>query len=387
MRTLILLDVDGVLIHPMGYKTALRDTIAIFASQLGFGTLHLSPDDIAFFEACGLTNEWDSATFCVGALLSTALQAYEQKQAIVHPTNFSDALAILRQAELPPLTTPDFRRLASQVAELNKRHETPTNLCLSVLKSESPDHHHAILQTIFADIYSIDNPITRTQQVHTLGHLNFAQTYHQDALHESESYLVQHDTPLISPESIQKLLAWRDHSSKAFVIYTARPSHPPTGDTHGYAPEADLAVELLGLKSQVPLIATGRMEWIAEQYKRHVSEYVKPSPVQALAAIAAALSNNEILALKAAAALHEEKRVTDPFTRLHEKPTRVVVFDDSIGGLHAVKLATEFLQSFGLPIEFQAIGVAPEESKQNTLKKLTRFVVNDINEGLKNVLG
>jgi len=44
---------------------------------------------------------------------------------------------------------------------------------------------------------------------------------------------------------------------------------------------------LIGLAGCVPLIGQGRVAWLAERNGRAAVEYVKPSPVQALAAIGA----------------------------------------------------------------------------------------------------
>lgn len=382
MRTLLLFDVDGVLIHPKGYKTALCDTVNYFAASMGFPPTNLTFDDIAIFEACGMTNEWDSAAFCVGALLVAAL---DQKGGHLHRASLDETLQAI-SATSALMQHPNFIELAQRVAEQNRQHVAPTGICLEVLKAQSRLEYHPLLQALFSDIYDIQNPVTRLQQAHTLGELRFASAYGQAAPRVCESYLIQYDTPLISSENIQKLLQWRQASQRGFVIYTARPSLPPEGEITGYAPEGDLAAELLGLHQHVPLIASGRMEWLARQYGRKGVEYTKPSPVQALAAIGAALTGAEIPALHAAAILFEQNRLTEPLSLLADEPTRIVVFDDSSGGLRAPQLAVETLRGFGLNIEFEAIGVAPEASKQAALKKVTNHIVNDINEGLKAVL-
>ena len=72
-------------------------------------------------------------------------------------------------------------------------------------------------------------------------------------------------------------------------------------------PEAELARELIGFDYTVPLIAGGRVQWLALQHGKGAGDYIKPSPVQALAAIGAAFSNEELPALHAAAALVENK--------------------------------------------------------------------------------
>lgn len=72
-RTLLLLDVDGVLVHPLGYRDALRATVDHFAGRMGQTVVDITDDEIAVFEACGITNEWDSGAICVSALLLAVL--------------------------------------------------------------------------------------------------------------------------------------------------------------------------------------------------------------------------------------------------------------------------------------------------------------------------
>jgi hypothetical protein len=179
-------------------------------------------------------------------------------------------------------------------------------------------------------------------------------------------------------------LKWREHPDHDFVVFTARPSLPPTdanANPIGYAPEGDFAVELLGFQD-VPLIGAGRMQWLAPHYNRTPAEYIKPYPVQALAAIGAAISGKEAESLHAAAILFEEKRLTGPLSQLMEQPNQVTVFEDSTGGIRATRLAVELLREVGVEVEFQAIGVSPHADKQAALRQVANYVYNDVNEGL-----
>lgn len=384
MRTLLLFDVDGVLIHPKGYKIALQATVEYFAEQMGLTPVELTFNEIAIYEACGMTNEWDSAAFSVGAILINAIASRNN----LIKNNLPDTCSAIQNNKIT-IPRPDFIKLAHKVTQLNQQHEAPTTICCDVLKSHAHSDLHALLDTLFIDIYSLDTPTTLIQQIHTLGSQSFTKTYGKTALLDRESYLIKYDTALLEPTYQQALLDWNQNPDHGFVIYTARPSLPPVGiseDLIGYAPEADLAVELLGFSDDIPLIASGRMKWLARQHNREAAEYIKPSPVQALAAIGAALSGNEIEGLNAAASLFEQNQLLPPLTLLSDQPTQVIVFDDSIGGLKATQLAGERLRAAGLDIQVEAIGVAPEESKRTALNKVANHVVNNINEGLQNIL-
>ncbi|NDJ85165.1 MAG: hypothetical protein GYB66_04710 [Chloroflexi bacterium] len=379
MRRILLFDVDGVLVHPTGYKAALRDTVDYFAAQMGLPAVNLSLEEIAVFEACGLTNEWDSAALCVGALLSAGVNS-----GIVANT-FTDALAAIRDARIR-LPRPDFSALATQVSNRSKDHQAPTAASHALLQSQTAENGHSILAVLFNDIYDIQTPTTRIQQVHTLGSTAFEETYAEPAPFACESYLVTHDTALLRSDHRDHLLAWaRKTSTHGFTVFTARPSRPPDGaisDMTGYAPEAELAIELLGLPRDTALIAGGRMEWLARQNQRTAADYIKPSPVQALAAIGAAVADDEIAALQAAAALYERNQLIGPLASLASMPTQVVVFEDSTGGIQAVRGAAQHLESAGLDIQLLAVGVAPEYSKQLALRRVADHVVNTLDEGL-----
>src|SRR5688572_32973578 len=73
MRTVLLFDVDGVLIHPRGYKEALRATLDRIAGMMGQPPIAITDDEMSVFESLHLTNEWDSAAMVTAALLIDVL--------------------------------------------------------------------------------------------------------------------------------------------------------------------------------------------------------------------------------------------------------------------------------------------------------------------------
>ena len=68
MTPVILLDVDGVLVHDQGYRTALTATVEHFATELGLAGLAPTTREFNAFQVAGFTNEWDMAPFVVGIL-------------------------------------------------------------------------------------------------------------------------------------------------------------------------------------------------------------------------------------------------------------------------------------------------------------------------------
>ncbi len=376
MRDLWLFDIDGVLVDPKGYKFALRDTVDYFAAQMGLAQPHLTLAEIAVFEACGLTNEWDSAALSVGALL---VDVVETSPHLVR-TNFADTVAAIA-ANGQHYPRPDFVSIAQQVAQQNTDHAVPTVLCRAVLRARTTQEVDALLATLFDDIFDIRTPTTSVQQVHTLGSQNFAHTYGIVASFDCESYLMRYDQPLLSDVGRTALLEWKVIEQHGFAIYTARPSLPPDGDVKGYAPEADLAAELLQLDGQVPLIAAGRMDWLARQHGRRAADYIKPSPVQALSAIGAAACGDEVQALHAAAALFEHDELIQPLASLDR--ARVVVFEDSTGGIRAMQQAVQLLQAAGVAVQLEAYGISPEAPKREALATVTAHIADDVNTALR----
>lgn len=382
-RTLILLDVDGVLIHPVGYKAALRATLDRFAAHMGQPSLGVTDDVIAVFEACGLTNEWDSGAMCATALLLAALDTRPD----LRRATLDDTLAAIRAAGLT-ISPPDFAAVARGLAHHDGDGVAPSAHYLALLADRTDAANLPLASALLHDVYDVLNtPTTRTFQTHTLGSERFAATYGAPAAFESESYLTTYDTPLLDAQNHARLAAWHTAPDGGVAIFTARPTLPPAdlpgnGDsTIGYAPEGELAAELIDLMGRVPLIGQGRVNWLARQNGRTSVAYVKPSPVQALAAIGAAASGTETDALLAAADLYERGTVSGPLAAL-DGPVRIVVLEDSTGGIRATRRAAELLVSAGVDVAFDAIGVSPHADKRAALAAVAGHVVDDVNAAL-----
>jgi hypothetical protein len=151
-----------------------------------------------------------------------------------------------------------------------------------------------------------------------------------------------------------KLFENGDH----ITAFTARPSHPPrevSDSTPGYAPEAELALELVEMKS-VPLIAFGKLEYIARQHGLDPAALVKPSPFQALAGVLAAWTGEELSALQAAHDWHVSGELNSCFNSL-PKVFELIVVEDTMGGVHSVRAAGGILQKAGFDVTVKTYGL------------------------------
>jgi hypothetical protein len=387
-QSLILLDVDGVLLHPVGYKEALRAAVNHFGRLMGL-TEPVGPsnEDIAVFEASGMTNEWDSVSMCVSLLILAALDEAPH----LARERVPDALVAIREAGVQ-FTRPDYTELAREVAARGDHSPRPSEWTLKILLERAPEITHDVLKELLDNIYSLTAPTTRVFQHFTLGNERFTATYGEAPDFESESLLATLDRSLLNEPMRQRLLAASANGSHRAVIFTARPSALPSDAPEGgqvppleLAPEADIAHELLALEA-LPLIATGRMAWLAARNGAHAQDYVKPSPVQALASMGAALSGSEAPALEAALAFVEHGEVSGPLSGLKGKSTRVHVLEDSVNGIRAVGRAADLLREAGLDVTVEGVGISPEAVKQESLARVALRVVDDVNEGLRPIL-
>ncbi len=390
-HTLLLLDVDGVLIHPVGYKNAIRATVDYFTAQMGQPAMGPDNDEIAIFEACGLTNEWDSSAMCLSLILLAALD----QRPDLYCDSLDDMVAAIRVASVS-LPRPDFVAAARRIHAHHHDGHFPAASYLTLLVNEIDTVFVPLFTTLLGNVYDVlGTPTTRVFQTHTLGSARFADAYSHPAPFASESYLTAYDIPLLNADNRDRLLAWQRDPAHGVTIYTARPSLPPADLPNpesaalngGYAPEAELAADLLGLGGQIPLIGQGRVGWLAIQHGRGVGDYIKPSPVQALAGIGAAFSGTETGALRSAAGLYERGDLIGPLAALHDRitvngPVRVVVFEDSTGGIRAAREAVSHLIRAGMKVQFEAVGVSPNVDKRAALRDVADQVVDDINAGL-----
>jgi hypothetical protein len=345
MKKVILLDIDGVLVHHGGYRAALHATLNHFASLMGLTHFDFPEEKLAELEKRGIFSEWDMVPLLLATLWNDILS--HQINLKLPAELFPAAVEIGSKINgyLPrELIIPEFEFIAGQYpAEAALQHGCfpfiPMDLRVNIL---SQSRNVKFSQTM------------RLFQHYSLGTRAFNETYNLPTEVETESLLLTHDRSNIDDEIRTKLLQPNIH----LAGLTARPSAPPreVGDSHfGYAPEAEIALKLVGL-DDIPLIAFGKLEYLADQRGLDSSALIKPSPVHALAATAAALTGNEWAGLQSAGDWFQTGKLNGVFANLpHE--FELLVVEDTMGGIRSTLAAGEILRQAGFNVNTQAIGL------------------------------
>lgn len=383
---IFLFDIDSVLVEALGYLHALQDTVVHFAQHMGLGSHAPTADEIRAGEAHGLTSEWDSAPTYIAALLVERLR---HATAPTLPDSWNGALETLA-AHPQGIPHPDYTALVTRIgAHLQIHQDTAAQAARAVLAEMAGDLPQAqyvpltaLLDALFSHTHDFaQSPITQYFQHLVIGSGCIRDTYGVDPAFDAPPYLRDHDIPLLDIQTYKQLLAQTKTADLKLALYTARPSLPPhdtEASQHGYSPEAEMARSLVRLDPW-PLIGLGRLQWLAERVGVDVETLVKPSPVQALAAIGAAATGQETAALESAWALQLGNTLTPPLSDL--KNTTIHVFEDSAGGLQAVQYAAEQLNAAGKDVRYQPYGITPstgaKAARMNNLKVQTYPTIND----------
>jgi hypothetical protein len=168
------------------------------------------------------------------------------------------------------------------------------------------------------------------------------------------------------------------------VIYTARPSLPPSATAAGaghYSAEAELGARMVGLQA-LPVVGVGSMQWLAATIGGDAAEFSKPAPLHALAAIACALFAPAADALRAAHELLHTRQLPPLMQALRGQALRVVVFEDSARSIQGTQAAGAILQAAGVPASVLGCGIAQSAAKREQLAAVGAQLYPDVNAAL-----
>ena len=345
MTKIVLLDIDGVLVQPGGYRAAVRAALNHYTGRMGLPDIDITEEKFTELENRGIVSEWDMFPLLLASLW-TEILSRRPMQVLPDELNAASA-ALLRHFDgvVPEeIHVPEFKLVPGQYPSETALQKgcfapIPAGLRRNIL-SHTRDVHRS--QT------------TRLFQQYSLGSSRFSETYGLPAEIETESFLLMHDRSNIDDAIRAKLCQPGIH----LAAFTARPSYPPreVKESHkGYAPEAELALELVEL-TDIPLIAFGKLQFTAALRRIDPYALLKPSPVQALAAIASAWSGEELPALQAACDWQETGKLTGVLTEL-PRSFELILVEDTSGGIHSVRAAGEILHKAGLDVTVRAFGL------------------------------
>ena len=353
---LLIFDMDGVLLQPRGYHLALQETVRLAGEWLGLGDVRLTDEQIASFEALGISSEWHSSALAMGVLTLHQGAAVRASGEIILDVLFDK---IGKQ----PLEIPALERSISALRLLAED---------TGLLSEE-----AIRWVTISESIAVSPTINWFQEL-ILGSELFARTYQKPAKFSIESYLSQYDRPILSSQSVEKLLAWSAKPERGAAVMTNRPSSGPDGFEG--SPDADMGLELVGLNG-IPVIGYSEIEWIAEQTGLGAGTLNKPHWAHALSAILTAYgwgyekSLNEIVGV-----IEDDRRVKESLSFLNGG--RIRVFEDTPAGLAALDHTADVLKKNGVQVTVEKIGIATDPVKSQALADRGAQVFPDVNTAL-----
>jgi phosphoglycolate phosphatase-like HAD superfamily hydrolase len=382
-----LFDLDGVLIHPGGYREALRRTVAHFSARMGNPERTLDESAIESFEAQGITCEWDIAGICAAA---DAFAIWRANPELHLPSDFSRALTVL-QKETLARPVPEYAGWARRAGALGG--ESPSLSAAKIFRQEA-GHADADIDRVGEFDGLLDallghprefehSPVMRFFQQFTLGSRTYRDLYGVPADVETPSLLEELDRPAFSAANRDRIRTMQRERKIRAVIVTARPSRP-SGAIHDpvdFPPEGEIGAKVIGLE-ELPLVGAGQMLWLAKQRGQQPDAYLKPNPTHSLAAIALALGAAEGDGLEAARALVEDGKLLPPFDALKEKGADVLVFEDSPTGVLATQSAVDLLCRRDVNAQLSFFGIASGGEKRAALQALGAEVLDTTDEAL-----
>ncbi len=393
---ILLFDVDGVLIEDHGYRAGVVAALNYFARLMGTHSPVIDASIQNVFHARGFTNEWDICPFAVGVMIVEALARSAPTHLQAAPLDL-----FLQQFGLEFIVPLPFAQYLDRAAHAGGK---PSERALAVLLDalSEIDLNDAVrqvaestLREMLSDPYDVAHArTTQVFQEHVLGSAAFEEVYQLKPRFDVPSLLYTEDRPTLTLDSKRTLNRLSAARQAHVCVYTARPSLPPADEADwlfdstrrpiGYSPEAELALQMIEL-DQYPLIAMGRMQWLAAQVKQSVESLTKPAPVQALAAIGAALTRQEAASLTTAYRLVTHGELTAPFSDLRDQAVHIWVVEDATLGLQAVRSAIDLLRHYEIDAHLHGIGISPGGPKAEALAPWCEVVLTDVNEAIAHI--
>ncbi len=297
--TIVLFDIDGVLVQPAGYRAAVKATMDYFLDRLGVERSEFSEEIAVLFEALGVTSEWDMVPISLAIVLDAVFSAQLPEKEL---TGLQEVLGWAQGRQFAIQV--DMRAAVQVLSPRFMKAEIPSEaLLLSLQKNRGDVLAHlspSLLMEILGNTRSVEKSlITRVFQNTVLGSKDFESVYGMTPLFTGESCLKTHDRLELDAALYEQIKKAKQAGGFYYAAYTARPSLPPKevqSGLKGYSPEAEQGLSLLD-DEQIPLIGYGRLAYLAEQMNIQPDAILKPAPLQALAALAAAVTGTEYPAL------------------------------------------------------------------------------------------
>ena len=396
---ILLFDIDGVLVNPLGYRACVKKTLDYFYKKMDLLD-KMPPEDIAVsFEAIGITSEWDMIPICLAIVFDTFISNYKDGDIVLK--NFEEGYRFIKNSEKSNVKI-DYSRFLDTISNnILKGNSAPGTFLMDILtgKYDNPFQYFSgqpLLFDLFSTTRDIEKSLTlQVFQNFALGSEKFEEIYKQDALFSSASYLHDYDQPLLAKEQLHKICKLLNDDKIKAAIYTARPSSYPREvefEGIGYSPEAEIAIGLNKINN-IPLIGLGKITYMAKMRGINPEELIKPSPFQSLACVFAAILNNELMGLKLADEVLFNRTKGNNYLKnilnsildhiSYNEDINIHIFEDSISGMAAGEKSLSYLRDCGLESKLHTWGISMEKPKIDKLENSGYRVFSNVNQALE----
>jgi hypothetical protein len=356
---ILIFDMDGVLLKPIGYHRALKESVRQAGISLGIGNALLTDDHIARFEALGISSEWHSSALSMAFLTLPVQHQNDKKRSLDGGLDFEPLFEEL--SSQPMSASPLQRGLAAIKILVAKTNCDPEHPCEIVVQAEN--------------IHL--SPTLKWFQEMVLGSAHYAQVYNKKPIFDTPSYLKKYDQPMLSKGYANNLTKWTADPFNGAAIMTSRPSLGPNNFMDG-ALDAKLGADLVGL-GDIPLVGFGDISWLAAQYGQTASDLAKPAWQHGLGAILTAGGWSLERSLLSVGGKASSLRAAD---LTHLKDSTITVFEDTTSGLFAVQKVVDLLNNLNIPVSLQKIGITDDPAKRAALFAQGADIYADINQAL-----
>jgi hypothetical protein len=394
-EVILLLDIDGVLVQPGGYRAALRATMQYFLDQMGLSDRFLpSEEEISILEAMGITAEFDMLPIMLATLVDRMLDLYGKRMQFDSIKMFLDWARSIQWDRLDFNYAPTFYEAGNYqgkgepVVETIYKSYSTLNGCQLFPNISGDDLFHEL----FCNTRIIEKCwINRIFQNFCLGFDLFARLNPTLPVFSSPSYLEKYDQCQISTETRNYILEGCSKQRTHICIITARNCSPPKELDSldiSFTPEAEAALRVCGITG-IPMIGYGSLKYQSVLLGVHPEKLLKPSPFQALAGIAAACSGNLTASLDWASEMFSIGNSNQLRTSLAfdlPKSIHIHIFEDSPIGIHSVREAVTILNKSKFEASYSSWGISIDNTKIQALRHVGAQVFPDINHAIRSAI-
>ncbi len=361
---------DGVLLEPRGYHTALSETVALVGRALGYRQVTLTTTDIEVLESVDVTSEWDSTAICAALLMRGVWT--------ISPNIFLPSAPPLPQFPMHDLSIPDFQAFFRSLPRHRSRPLQAAERSLLTDGSGYTETQASSLRTILRGARKFRGSLTHLLfQEFVLGSQLFQDSYGTEPHLHVAGYLLTRDRPTLPTQTREELLDWLGKQDQHAAVFTNRPSKPEKGSPG--TPEAELGLAVTELE-MLPLVGQGELALLADERGMAPDSLLKPCAAHALVAMRRAIGDPLEVSLHAAAALALDQ-VGDP-TWETLSGAEIFVFEDSAKGLESVAAAQACLDRVEVSIQTTKLGVTESVDKRQSLEAAGAEVFPNLEQAL-----